>query len=88
MFGSAQNSFREPVESGPMKMKLYVRWPNEEDTPELHLALESYDRDSLKSVAHALARLKIADPSSAWQTASDGSEQLLIEGQCAFVIKT
>ena len=68
-------------------MKLYVLLPNEEDKPELQLALESHDRDSLKRVAHEIAKLQIADPPAQWQTAGDGSEQLLIEGQCAFVIK-
>ena len=69
-------------------MKLYVLFPNKEDKPELHFALEAIDRDSLKRVAREIAKLKATDPPSAWQTASDGSEQLLIEGQPVFLIKT
>jgi hypothetical protein len=68
-------------------MKLYVLFPNEEDKPELHLALEANDRESLKRVARDIAKLKVTDPPSAWQTASDGSEQLLIEGQPVFLIE-
>jgi hypothetical protein len=65
-----------------------VLFPNKEDKPELQLALEANDRDSLKRVAHDLAKLKVIDPPSAWQTARDGSEELLIEGQRVFLIKT
>ena len=86
MFGSAQNIFRVPVKSS--LMKLFVLFPNKEDKPELQLALEANDRDSLKRLAHDLAKLTVTDPPSAWQAASDGSEELLIEGQRVFLIKT
>jgi len=69
-------------------MKLFVLFPNKEGKPELQLALEANDRDSLKRVAHDLAKLRAAVPPSGWRSASDGSEQLLIEGQCAFLIET
>ena len=69
-------------------MKLYVLFPNKADKPELQLALELNDRDSLKRVAHEIAKLKVTDPPSAWRAASDGSEELLIEGQRVFLIKT
>ena len=69
-------------------MKLYVLFPNKEDNPELHLALEANDRDSLKRLAHDLAKLKVTDSPSAWQAASDDSEELLIAGERVFLIKT
>jgi hypothetical protein len=65
-----------------------VLFPNKEDKPELQLALEANDRNSLKRVAHDLAKLKVTDPPSAWQTTSDGGDELLIEGQRVFLIKT
>ena len=86
MCGIAQNIFRAPVKSGAMK--LFVLFPNKEGTPELQLALEANDPDSLKRVAHDLAKLRVTVPPSGWQSASDGSEQLLIEGQCTFLIET
>ena len=85
MCGSAQHIFRASVKSGAMK--LFVLFPNKEDKPELQLALEANDRDSLKRVARDIAKLKVTDPPSAWQTASDGGEELLIEGVRVFLIK-
>jgi len=69
-------------------MKLFVLFPNEEDEPELQLALDANDRDSLKRLAHDLAKLTVIDPPSAWQAASGGSEELLIAGERVFLIKT
>jgi hypothetical protein len=86
MFGSVQNIFRVPVKSS--LMKLFVLFPNKEGKRELQLALEANDRDSLKRLAHDLAKLTVTDPSSSWRAASDGSEELLIEGQRVFLIKT
>ena len=86
MCGSVQTIFRVPVKSS--LMKLFVLVPNKEDKPELQLALEANDRNSLKRVAHELAKLKVTDPPSVWQTTSDGCDELLIEGQRVFLIKT
>ena len=57
MCSSVQDIFRAPVKSGAMKP--FVLFPNKEGRPELQLALEANDRDSLKPVAHNLAKLRV-----------------------------
>ena len=63
MFGSVQNILRVPVKFS--LMQLFVLFPNKEDKPELQLALEANDLDSLKRLAHNLAKVTVTDPPSA-----------------------
>jgi hypothetical protein len=88
MCDTAQTAFRALVEFG--RMRFYVFLPTQAGAPpELDLAMESSDRDALEKLANELAMEihESDDLGLEWRAASDGEEQLLVEGHWGFLMR-